>query len=302
MRPSQFGLGVFAKRPFTVGEKVVTERVVIKMSKNLFLSDPSTNFQSQIEFRDQFGSLPLSAKEAIVALHPAASFSTEDVLFDNFFGPGALQYKYNNFAQCNDHRNDEYNGLCITASRFNHSCIPNCGRTYIIDHQLMTIFVQKPILEGEEMFISYTFVYEKGAEAFKAHTMEVWKFECTCHVCKDPELFNKLVQVYQNDPMIYTLGSTGQEKKAYELGMRTIELYDELGGMLALKARTLYDMFQVAVTRRSTLSKAGECARRNLDTSEIIYGGSKREPWYITKARANVEHPERHRLFCMNER
>jgi hypothetical protein len=168
----------------------------------------------------------------------------------------------------------------------------------------MTIFVQKPILEGEEMFISYigASAYEEGAKAFKAYTMNVWKFECTCHVCKTPELFNKLVQVDQNDTMICTLARTGQEKKAYELGMRTMELYDELGGTLALKARTLYDMFQVAVTRRSTLSQACECARRTLDMNEIIYGGSKMEPQNITRARADVEHPERHRIFCMNER
>jgi hypothetical protein len=69
--------------------------------------------------------------------------------------------------------------------------------------------VEHPILDGEELTISYSADYRQGALQFKAHMMNAWNFECTCDICKDADLFNKLVEVHRNDATICTLGSEG---------------------------------------------------------------------------------------------
>lgn len=288
------GLGVFARRSFAVGERILVERTVLNLSPNPFLTTQGRDY-----FGNQFNAIfSESVKNAIVALYPVAAYNANDLIFESQIGPGALQYKYNSF-DLDD--NSLRSGLCVIASRFNHSCVPNCGRFFISDHELMTVYVTKPIKVDGELTISYACKgYESGdLQGFQAFMMQSWGFQCTCDVCKDPYLFQKLAQVHLNDRNIYTLGSTGKEAQAFELGEETIRLYDKLGMGPDLKvSRTYYDMFQMSVSRRSTIPKAIECARKALEISEVVMGGSKKEPKELTEAKKRVEHPEGHKLYC----
>ena len=183
VRSSSFGMGVFAKRPFKVGDRILTERLVIRLPPNAFEDEKGLN-----EFKNQFASLPVSVKEAITDLYPQSPNSVFDRQLEIVGGEGVLQYKYNHFGLDSDY--DYGCGLAITASRFNHRCAPNCGRFFIGDHNLLTIFVESPISEGEELTISYTSKHvQEGVEAFKKYMMSGWNFHCTCNVCKNTQLF-----------------------------------------------------------------------------------------------------------------
>ena len=154
VRTCAFGMGVFAKRSFTMGEKIVTERAVIKLSEDEFHVHEGRNFKFQ------FDMLPSSVKEAIIALYPPPvdpsvpsvsviggrevvqeeTHSTHalDAWLERVMGPGVLQYKYNSFSlELDDTDNAGVCGLFVTASRFNHACVPNCGRGFVSDHNLM---------------------------------------------------------------------------------------------------------------------------------------------------------------------
>ena len=98
--------------------------------------------QGREKFGNQFNSLPESVKDAIVALHPAALSIVANDLTLVQISPGTLQYKYNRFSLDDD---GVRSGLCVVASRFNHACVPNCGRFFIPDHELMIIYISKPI-------------------------------------------------------------------------------------------------------------------------------------------------------------
>ena len=177
------------------------------------------------EFKNQFASLPVSVKEAITDLYPQSPSSVYDREFESVGGQGVLQYKYNNFGL-----DSSGCGLAVTASRFNHRCAPNCGRKFIADHNLLTIFVESPIFEGEELTISYTSKkVQEGVEAFQKHMMSAWNFVCTCNICSSTQLFSMLIEIHKIDEKIFTLGSTGHEKQAFQLGEQRIKLMDEMG-------------------------------------------------------------------------
>ena len=297
VRPSSVaegsGLGVFALRAFAVGDKVLTERAVMKL-----MSDPFIRCQGLRDFTALYNALPEAVQKAVCDLHPSHPHDAEDTLLSRGVGPGSLQYKYNHFAMGDTP--SSFGGLCVIASRFNHACVPNCGRHFLSDHDLLVIHVDAPVAIGEELTISYTAKeHTQGIEHFKRYMMKGWKFECSCRVCKDPVLFDKLCHVNKHDDMINELGSSGREKEAYALGEETMRLYEELGCGAHLKRRTLYDMFQMAVLHRSTLPKAVECARETLENVEIAFGGSKMDPRVITTAKQNSICPEVHKLYCL---
>lgn len=75
--------------------------------------------------------------------------------YAKYFGKGPLAFKSNAFNMLPDA------GLFINASRFNHSCLPNCVRKYVRDHGLMVISAGKDIACGDELTIEYTTLHYK---------------------------------------------------------------------------------------------------------------------------------------------
>ena len=290
IRLSEYGMGVFAKRDITVGEKILAERSIIRLPEGQMLRDMGESFRAAV------ATLPLSVKEAISSLHPEpADTEIRDNIFKETMGECSLQMKYNSFGLADGGGGDS--GIFVIASRFNHSCIPNCGRTFVDDYDLMLIFADQSIKKGEEMTISYTAQYE-SAQQFKSHMNSVWKFECKCRVCQDSNLFLKLLQVHINDDIIEELGGAGNVNGAYELGLESLKLYDELGIGAVLRQRVYYDMFQMSILHRKTLESAKMCAKKHLQYITLVYGGSNKEPSQLKMAKELNSHVEDHELYC----
>jgi len=284
------GKGIFAKRPFTKGEKILVERPVIIVSD-------SNNFKA---IKEQFDAQPPSVQYAIECLHHENPQTVFESTFLLRYGKGVQACKRNIFDL------SPGSGLCITASRLNHSCLPNCSRYYVKDHGLMVISAGMPIARGDELTISYSDLcyatYKDGFERFQEHLLKAWNFRCSCRACLNHSVFNKLVQIKEMDDKILKLGSTGREKEAFKLGERMIRLYDQLCHEPSGYHRTYYDMFQMAVLQKNTLGKAKKCASKSLENLEFLIGGSNKEPEEITIARKFVTNPESHRNYLLHSK
>jgi hypothetical protein len=189
-----------------------------------------------VSIKNQFNACLPSVQAAILALHPNDKDPPEHI---KLLGGEVVRYWTGNQFGL-----EPGSGLCVTASRFNHDCLPNCGRYYVKDHGLMVISAGQTITAGDELTISYTAkIYTEGFERFQAYIMDAWGFES------------------------FRLGSNGRDRDAYKVSERMIGLFDELGVVPARKHRTYYDMFQMAILRRSTLDKAKECAQKSLENA-----------------------------------
>ncbi|KAI1652353.1 SET domain-containing protein [Daldinia loculata] len=78
-------------------------------------------------------------------------------------------------------------GVFVKASRFNHSCDPNCWYTTTswTGHFICT--PMRPIKEGEEITISYI-PNQATREIRQALLRKSWKFICTCNRCEGWDL------------------------------------------------------------------------------------------------------------------
>jgi hypothetical protein len=288
------GLGLFALRDFKKGDKILVERPVIVMTVD---SSEESSLLLALQVKNQFDVCLPTVQAAIASLSREESTNLEMRAFEDKFGVGPMVYKRNSFGL------EPGSGLFVNASRFNHSCMPNCNRYYVHDHKLMVISAGKDIACGDELLISYTREFLKaGFEIFQKHMMGAWGFQCTCHACSDLSVFTKLVQIERSDDKIMQLGSTGKEKEAFRVGQEIIRLCDEVEATPAQYHRTFYDMFQMAVMQKQTLHIAKECAQKSLANWEISIGGSKKEPSEITRARKWVETPQEHRLYLHLDR
>jgi hypothetical protein len=83
-----------------------------------------------------------------------------------------------------------------------------------------------------------------------------WNIDCQCEYCTDKALREKLVKMHRLDKEIVEYGRSFQFDQAFRAGEELLRLYDEVQDGPFMYARTYYDLFQVAVTRRETLDKA----------------------------------------------
>jgi hypothetical protein len=74
--------------------------------------------------------------------------------------------------------------LYLEASRFNHSCLPNCdyGHTSEEDRATITIRASREIQPDEEICVTYLINHEPRDER-RAETKLSWGFECNCPAC-----------------------------------------------------------------------------------------------------------------------
>jgi len=106
------------------------------------------------------------------------------------FNPEGLYYKFKSNAFVNT-ETDDFN-LFLTASRFNHSCLPNVGRDFSVNSKgevVQRFFAIRDIEIGEELEICYN----TEEEEFSRSTVERIKFyaenndfECSCVLCSNP--------------------------------------------------------------------------------------------------------------------
>jgi hypothetical protein len=286
------GLGIFALRAFEIGEKILVERCVFKIPACL---EGKEKFE---EVARQFTLLPVSVQTAVKSLHQG-SVNPEDAFLVRLFGDGILQFKYNSFGVG---LGFESGGICVTASRFNHSCLPNCTHSFVPDHGLMVIGANQTIPVGAELTVTYTNAenHTEGFEAFQAHLRATWGFTCSCRACRDPVVFDKLAQYFRMDEEIMKLGSNGRCRDAYMVGQRRISLIDEVG-IYFQKHRTYYHMFRFAVTSHKSLHLAKECLQKALESWLLSIGGSNKECEFLATFRKLVSNPENHKFYLCAE-
>jgi hypothetical protein len=299
------GLGIFALRAFEVGEKILVERCVLKVAECL------EGEEKLEEVARQFVNLPVSVQTAVISLHQGAVTPGDvaDAFLTHQFGHGVLQFKYNAFGI--ESEGSGSSGICVTASRLNHSDLPNCNRYYLPSQKLLVISVGQHIPHGDELTITYTtpnahtphpHSNASAMDAYDAHRKfikDTWKFTCTCVACCDSRIGAKLVRIEQLDAELLTLGGSNRQKEAYKVGESIISLYDELGLGAARRHRTWYDMFQMAITREEGLEDAKLCIQNTLDYWIISCGGSNPEAKEIARMRSLRDSPQLHRNYML---
>jgi len=75
-------------------------------------------------------------------------------------------------------------GVGLTASRLNHSCIPNVYTAYNSRTGYMTVQAVKPIAAGDELCTAYINGAGKSRSERRAE-LSMWGFTCTCIACAD---------------------------------------------------------------------------------------------------------------------
>ncbi|CAE7381350.1 set5 [Symbiodinium sp. CCMP2592] len=149
------GFGAIARRDIARGELVLEER-------------PTITYQAgsdwPISLQQQFDKLPAASQSAVMDLYDASpGEKTLKGIFDT------------NSIGCSSPTLDGV--LCLSVSRINHSCWPNCEQFW--DEQLFRekIFACKDIKKGEELCISYVEPYllaEERDDIFRRR----YAFEC----------------------------------------------------------------------------------------------------------------------------
>ena len=89
-------------------------------------------------------------------------------------------YQTNAFALDN-----QYSGVFLQASRFNHSCLPNARYAWNSTLQRFRMYALRDIAIGEEIFVSYlhnTHVYGSSRQARQTRLAR-YGFICTCATC-----------------------------------------------------------------------------------------------------------------------
>ncbi|KAL1657708.1 hypothetical protein GGF50DRAFT_121570 [Schizophyllum commune] len=77
-------------------------------------------------------------------------------------------------------------GVCTTAARFNHSCVPNARYSWHAESRRQRIYALRHIEEGEEICVSYLMnrnIYGSSRAARRAWLEEDYRFVCMCAVC-----------------------------------------------------------------------------------------------------------------------
>ena len=89
---------------------------------------------------------------------------------------------------------DGHSGICLTASRFNHSCTPNASFGFNASIGMMRCFALRDIPRGEEIFVSYIDrrqLYGGTRGSRQAYLRATYHFTCACSVCSLPESESK---------------------------------------------------------------------------------------------------------------
>jgi hypothetical protein len=80
--------------------------------------------------------------------------------------------------------NSDIGGLFPKIARINHSCLPNTQHSWNSILQKQTVYVVRPISEGDEITLSYS--AGGPSKIRKATLKEYFGFDCTCNLCSLP--------------------------------------------------------------------------------------------------------------------
>lgn len=157
------GLGMIATRDIKFGELILSELPVL-----------IDNFDLKFQFEE----LAKDQQAEILSLHNCYPECLRMGLLGELIGIMR--------SNCFFGKSAEQNFLCPTASRFNHSCLPNVRHNF--SEQYLRIYALRDIKSGIELCTTYSH-FDGTINRIREELKEKWRFDCECTLCnmKDHE-------------------------------------------------------------------------------------------------------------------
>lgn len=157
------GMGMIATRDIKFGELILSELPVLIDSFDL---------------KFQFEELAKDQQTEILSLHNCYPERMRMGLLGELIGIMSSNCFFGKSAQ--------QNFLCPTASRFNHSCLPNVRHNF--SEQYLRIYALRDIKSGIELCTTYSH-FDGTIKEIREELKEKWRFDCECTLCnmKDHE-------------------------------------------------------------------------------------------------------------------
>jgi len=165
------GLGIVALRDFAGGQLVLSEKPVISVPHDCDLDE-----------LEETMARPGSAVNSLKPATKAALF----MLFDRYQSRNDDRKTFTGILETNGipHGVDGcVGGLFLFLSRLNHSCAPNCARSWNDDLQREELIALCDIAKGEELTSAYFDIIDDRPHRRK-HALELFEFECMCDACR----------------------------------------------------------------------------------------------------------------------
>jgi hypothetical protein len=183
IRPSaaiQNGKGAFASRDILRGDLILSERPIFSIPT--YVPKPRKYLSIEAAVRD----LSPAHLDSYLSLHN--SHDQCSCFFNSFKLVGI--FGTNSFTVANDD-----GGICLRASRFNHSCSPNARFSFNSNTGKLRIFALGTIPRGEEIFVAYIGsrrLYGNPRRSRQDVLRARYHFTCACSVCSLSEAGSKL--------------------------------------------------------------------------------------------------------------
>ena len=174
------GEGAFASRDIQKGDLILSERPIFCLPANV--PDPLWRIYIEAEVR----------KLSPTDLDGYLSLQNSHNKCSPLPSPLAGIYDTNAFTAS---ASDDEGGICLRASRFNHSCSPNAFYDFNSNTGELQINALRNIPRGEEIFITYVSrrcVYGSPRQLRQAILRSGYHFNCACSVCSLPEAESKM--------------------------------------------------------------------------------------------------------------
>lgn len=208
-----------------------------------------------------------------------------------------LKFEMNSF----DTRNDVLYGS-LRISRINHGCRPNAGTLYDNGAKVSVLYAFRDIQPGEEIVIAYipftrtdeyrpTNEFKSLDEAFKFRETLLRGKGIVCPpdcYCKNVEARKLVQEGIKINAQMEQLYKNGKIEKAIEVGEKLLDLQKRLDDSLELHSSTHFALFQLAISKKSTLAKADHHLKAALKIYKNVNPYSKR----TRMLEKYVDHPE----------
>lgn len=187
------GIGVIATRLIPAGSIILKEKAILTVpdpANKAITPDFLTNLV------DHYTKLPGETRQQFLNLH-AYTRPVQENTIRELLDASSCDFKlteqqidfvlrlHSIFATNSFEKTTPLTGsLYLGASRFNHSCLPNCDYDHTLEGSLTTITVcsSRDIQPAEEITLPYLNIYDPRDHR-RACTKLVWGFSCNCPAC-----------------------------------------------------------------------------------------------------------------------